>query len=77
MDIMLDLLKTATKSIGEPWRYCVLTKDSHTIKYNFDNIAGDGFFCIFDGHAGKGAAEYCGTYLNQVIAFNTAFYPTS
>ncbi|KAJ3313207.1 Protein phosphatase 2C 1 [Boothiomyces sp. JEL0838] len=41
-------------------KYRRTMEDSHTILYNFANMAGNGFFAVFDGHAGRTAADYCG-----------------
>ncbi|KAI0674847.1 protein serine/threonine phosphatase 2C [Trametes maxima] len=35
-------------------------EDAHSIVVPFGGIRGQGFFAIFDGHAGKSAAEWCG-----------------
>ncbi|KIP11630.1 hypothetical protein PHLGIDRAFT_83304 [Phlebiopsis gigantea 11061_1 CR5-6] len=35
-------------------------EDAHSIVVPFAGIHGQGFFAIFDGHAGKHAAEWCG-----------------
>ncbi|KAI0745668.1 protein serine/threonine phosphatase 2C [Earliella scabrosa] len=35
-------------------------EDAHSIVVPFGGIRGQGFFAIFDGHAGKQAAEWCG-----------------
>ncbi|KAH9935625.1 phosphatase 2C-like domain-containing protein [Fomitopsis serialis] len=35
-------------------------EDAHSIVVPFAGIRGQGFFAIFDGHAGKQAAEWCG-----------------
>ncbi|KAI0070630.1 protein serine/threonine phosphatase 2C [Panus rudis PR-1116 ss-1] len=35
-------------------------EDAHSIVVPFAGIHGQGFFAIFDGHAGKQAAEWCG-----------------
>ncbi|RKP37784.1 phosphatase 2C-like domain-containing protein, partial [Dimargaris cristalligena] len=42
-------------------------EDSHSFFYNFDNTAGQGFFTIFDGHAGKQAAEWCGLHFHELF----------
>lgn len=41
-------------------------EDAHSFVVDFDCIRGQGFFAIFDGHAGKHAAEWCGRYFHQV-----------
>ncbi|KAI0793210.1 phosphatase 2C-like domain-containing protein [Abortiporus biennis] len=35
-------------------------EDAHSIIVPFAGVRGQGFFAIFDGHAGKQAAEWCG-----------------
>lgn len=35
-------------------------EDAHSIVVPFGGIRGQGVFAIFDGHAGKHAAEWCG-----------------
>ncbi|CCM05449.1 uncharacterized protein FIBRA_07668 [Fibroporia radiculosa] len=35
-------------------------EDAHSVIVPFGGIRGQGFFAIFDGHAGKQAAEWCG-----------------
>ncbi|KAJ1969999.1 phosphatase 2C [Dimargaris xerosporica] len=42
-------------------------EDSHSFFYNFANVPGQGFFTIFDGHAGKQAAEWCGLHFHEVF----------
>lgn len=41
-------------------------EDAHSFVVDFDSIRGQGYFAIFDGHAGKHAAEWCGRYFHQV-----------
>ncbi|KAF9060651.1 phosphatase 2C-like domain-containing protein [Rhodocollybia butyracea] len=40
-------------------------EDAHSFVTDFGNVRGQGFFAIFDGHAGKHAAEWCGTHFHQ------------
>ncbi|KXS19598.1 PP2C-domain-containing protein [Gonapodya prolifera JEL478] len=42
-------------------------EDAHSFHYNFGGVDGAGFFAIFDGHAGKAAADWCGNNLHQVL----------
>lgn len=41
-------------------------EDAHTFVYDYGGVHGQGFFGVFDGHAGKASAEWCGKYLYQV-----------
>ena len=41
-------------------------EDAHAIVVPFAGIRGQGFFAIFDGHAGKQAAEWCGANFSTV-----------
>ncbi|KAF8893352.1 phosphatase 2C-like domain-containing protein [Infundibulicybe gibba] len=34
---------------------------------DFDAIRGQGFFAVFDGHAGKHAAEWCGSHFHETL----------
>ncbi|KAK0455425.1 phosphatase 2C-like domain-containing protein [Desarmillaria tabescens] len=42
-------------------------EDSHSFVTDFDNVRGQGFFAVFDGHAGKHAAEWCGTHFHESL----------
>ncbi|KAI8855014.1 phosphatase 2C-like domain-containing protein [Chytridium lagenaria] len=42
-------------------------EDSHSYIYNYDGVNGQGFFAIYDGHAGRGAAEWCGIHLHETL----------
>ncbi|KAI0769457.1 protein serine/threonine phosphatase 2C [Trametes elegans] len=55
-------------------------EDAHSIVVPFGGIRGQGFFAIFDGHAGKQAAEWCGQnfalcFLNVLRKDKTAPIP--
>lgn len=41
-------------------------EDAHSIVVPYGGIHGQGFFAIFDGHAGKHAAEWCGQNFSVV-----------
>lgn len=41
-------------------------EDAHSFVVDFDGIRGQGFFAVFDGHAGKDAAEWCGNHFHEV-----------
>ncbi|KAF5354723.1 hypothetical protein D9756_005273 [Leucocoprinus leucothites] len=42
-------------------------EDAHSFVVDFDSIRGQGFFAIFDGHAGKHAAEWCGQHFHEYL----------
>jgi len=44
-------------------------EDAHSFVVDFDNVRGQGYFGLFDGHAGKHAAEWCGQHFHEVSAF--------
>lgn len=41
-------------------------EDAHSFVVDFDAVKGQGFFAVFDGHAGKHAAEWCGAHFHEV-----------
>ncbi|KAJ1658962.1 mgpp2cl-1, protein phosphatase 2C-like protein 1 [Dispira simplex] len=47
------------------WRRTM--EDSHSFLYDFNRVPGQGFFTIFDGHAGKQAAEWCGIHFHEIF----------
>ncbi|CAO1638907.1 unnamed protein product [Sympodiomycopsis kandeliae] len=47
------------------WRRTM--EDAHSFVYNFGGVHGQGFFSIFDGHAGKHAAEWCGEHFHDYL----------
>ncbi|KAH8828437.1 phosphatase 2C-like domain-containing protein [Flagelloscypha sp. PMI_526] len=42
-------------------------EDSHSFVFDFASVRGQGFFAIFDGHAGKHAAEWCGGHFHEFL----------
>jgi protein phosphatase PTC1 len=41
-------------------------EDAHSFVVDFGGVRGQGFFAVFDGHAGKHAAEWCGGHFHEV-----------
>lgn len=41
-------------------------EDSHSFVTDYAGVRGQGFFAVFDGHAGKHAAEWCGGHFHEV-----------
>ncbi|KAJ1343110.1 hypothetical protein BSLG_002136 [Batrachochytrium salamandrivorans] len=58
-------------------KYRRTMEDAHTIMYNFLEEDGSGFFAVFDGHAGKSAADYCGQNLHANFAQLLKEHPTT
>ncbi|BGP18234.1 mgpp2cl-1, protein phosphatase 2C-like protein 1 [Rhodosporidiobolus nylandii] len=50
-------------------------EDSHSFIYDFAGLKGQGYFAIFDGHAGVKAAEYCGLHFHEHLLANLAKTP--
>ncbi|KAI8456982.1 protein phosphatase [Phakopsora pachyrhizi] len=44
-------------------------EDSHSFLYSFGDLHGQGYFAIFDGHAGKHAAEWCGEWFHEYLLY--------
>ncbi|KAF7321413.1 PPM-type phosphatase domain-containing protein [Mycena kentingensis (nom. inval.)] len=42
-------------------------EDAHSFVVDFANVRGQGFFAVFDGHAGKHAAEWCGSHFHSYL----------
>lgn len=42
-------------------------EDAHSFVYDFAGIRGQGYFAVFDGHAGKHAAEWCGQHFHKYL----------
>ncbi|KAJ7497299.1 phosphatase 2C-like domain-containing protein [Mycena latifolia] len=42
-------------------------EDAHSFVVDFGGVRGQGFFAVFDGHAGKHAAEWCGAHFHEYL----------
>jgi protein phosphatase PTC1 len=42
-------------------------EDAHSFVVDYAGVRGQGFFAIFDGHAGKHAAEWCGGHFHDYL----------
>jgi len=42
-------------------------EDSHSFVVDYAGVRGQGFFAVFDGHAGKHAAEWCGAHFHEFL----------
>ncbi|KAJ3011414.1 Protein phosphatase 2C 1 [Thoreauomyces humboldtii] len=45
-------------------KYRRTMEDAHSYFYNFGQSNGSGWFAVFDGHAGKSAADWCGEHMH-------------
>ncbi|ODQ55121.1 PP2C-domain-containing protein [Saitoella complicata NRRL Y-17804] len=43
-------------------------EDTHAYIYDYASVPDQGYFAIFDGHAGKQAADWCGSNFHKVLA---------
>ncbi|KAG8214038.1 phosphatase 2C-domain-containing protein [Butyriboletus roseoflavus] len=53
-------------------------EDAHSFVVDFAGVRGQGFFAVFDGHAGKHAAEWCGQHFHEYLldSLRTSSSPT-
>lgn len=56
------------------WRRTM--EDAHSHIHDFGNIPGQEYFAVFDGHAGKFAAEWCAEHVSDILAEELAAHPT-
>ncbi|PWN35599.1 PP2C-domain-containing protein [Meira miltonrushii] len=47
------------------WRRTM--EDAHAFVYDFGSVHGQGYFGVFDGHAGKHSAEWCGQHFHEYL----------
>ncbi|GMK53539.1 hypothetical protein CspeluHIS016_0101250 [Cutaneotrichosporon spelunceum] len=50
-------------------------EDAHSFIYDFAGIRGQGYFAVFDGHAGKHAAEWSGQNFHEYLLDALLTYP--
>jgi Protein phosphatase 2C len=43
-----------------------MMEDAHSYVFDYDGVHGQGFFAVFDGHAGREAADWCGKNFHEV-----------
>ncbi|THG94881.1 hypothetical protein EW145_g8058 [Phellinidium pouzarii] len=51
-------------------------EDSYSFVVDFASVRGQGYFAVFDGHAGKYAAEWCGQYFHEHLISQLHARPT-
>ncbi|WFD07253.1 protein-serine/threonine phosphatase [Malassezia vespertilionis] len=73
-----ELTLTATVGVAEDrnsrWRRSM--EDAHAFDLEFNGVQGQNFFAIFDGHAGKFAAEWSSKHLAQILAGELDTHPS-
>ncbi|KIJ40980.1 hypothetical protein M422DRAFT_173010 [Sphaerobolus stellatus SS14] len=52
-------------------------EDAYGFVSDFANVKGQGYFAIFDGHAGKHAAEWCGAHFHEYLLTEMKKEPTA
>ncbi|KAJ1722861.1 phosphatase 2C [Coemansia erecta] len=62
-------------SFSKNRRYRRSMEDAHYHKYDFDGVKGQCFMAIFDGHAGRQAAQWCGDNFSDVFLELKAEHP--
>lgn len=51
-------------------------EDAYSFVVDYAGIQGQGFFSVFDGHAGKHAAEWCGQHFHETLLDKLVAKPT-
>ncbi|KAI8321412.1 protein phosphatase 2C, partial [Martensiomyces pterosporus] len=54
-------------SFSKNRRYRRTMEDAHFHKYDFDGVGGQSLMAVFDGHAGRQAAQWCGDNFAEVF----------
>lgn len=52
-------------------------EDAHSFVADFAGVRGQGYFAVFDGHAGKHAAEWCGEHFHEELIEALHSFPSS
>lgn len=55
-------------------RFRPTMEDASKIISNFQGVPGNGYFAVFDGHAGSMAAKWCAAHLYKLLARNLALF---
>ncbi len=50
-------------------------EDAHSYVFDYAGVHGQGFFAVFDGHAGREAADWCGKNFHEVSPKNYSVLP--
>jgi serine/threonine protein phosphatase PrpC len=50
-------------------------EDAHSYVFDYAGVHGQGFFAVFDGHAGREAADWCGQNFHEVSPRNFGILP--
>eukprot|EP01099_Mayorella_cantabrigiensis_P003992 TRINITY_DN2999_c0_g1_i1.p1 TRINITY_DN2999_c0_g1~~TRINITY_DN2999_c0_g1_i1.p1 ORF type:complete len:279 (-),score=74.19 TRINITY_DN2999_c0_g1_i1:151-948(-) len=70
-EVKTPLVCTSVKEVGlssdRNARFRRFMEDTHTIADKLCDDEGQGFFGVYDGHGGKGAAQYCKQYLHKIF----------
>lgn len=57
------------------WRRTM--EDAHDFAQNFNNVEGQSYFGMFDGHAGKFAAEWCRDHMSKLLCDELDAHPAT
>lgn len=69
-----DLYLTSSFCHTQNARYRRTMEDSSKVVSNFQDTPGNGYFGVFDGHAGAFAAKWCATNLYKILAQNLTLF---
>lgn len=63
----------AASDCNTQWRRTM--EDTHVFMHDFGGVQGQTYMAVFDGHAGKFAAEWCRDHLHEYVAAEMAARP--